>query len=518
MSHYSITTPIYYVNAEPHIGHTYTTVVADTLARHHRLIGDDTFFLTGTDEHGDKIAEAARAQGTSPQVFADRISAIFRSTWESLGISFDRFIRTTDPDHVRAVQHLLRVLHEKGDIDFREYEGLYCVGCERFMTERDLEEGLCRDHERAPERRTEANYFFRMSRYFDALGEQLEREPDWIRPERYRNEVLAMLREGSGLEDLCISRPRSRLAWGVELPFDPDYVCYVWFDALVNYLAGLGYPDQPGWEARWSGVEHLVAKDILKPHGVFWPCMLMAADLPLFRHLDVHGYWNLDDRKISKSLGNMVSPLAMRERYGFDAFRYFLLRDMVFGLDASFTEEALVARINADLANNLGNLVSRTLNMTARFTEGLVPEPGERGPLEQHVRETAQEVAREMGRRMETLELHRSLEAVFRLVDATNQYLDRRAPWKAAKDPAREAEVRTALHTCCQALRTIGLLLLPFIPDAAGALLERLGSAELTSTRRLLEEASSWDALPAGTPTRKGEALFPRMEPGEEVP
>ena len=318
MTHFSLTTPIYYVNAEPHIGHTYTTVVSDALARFHRQVGEETFFLTGTDEHGDKIAEAAEKQGEEPEAFAARISALFRSTWDEIGISYDRFIRTTDEDHIRAVKHMLTVIHEKGDIDFREYEGLYCVGCERFLTDRDLENGLCKDHERAPEQRTESNYFFCMSRYFERLAEQLEAHPDWIRPERYRNEVLAMLREGSGLDDLCISRPKARLQWGIELPFDPDYVCYVWFDALVNYLAGLGYPDQPGWEERWAGVEHMIGKDILKPHGVFWPCMLMAADIPLYQHLNVHGYWNVDNRKVSKSLGNMISPHVMQEKYGFE--------------------------------------------------------------------------------------------------------------------------------------------------------------------------------------------------------
>ncbi len=517
MSRFAITTPIYYVNAEPHIGHTYTTVVADTLARYHRMAGDETFFLTGTDEHGDKIAEAARAQGSEPKAFANQISAVFRSTWETLGISFDRFIRTTDPDHMHAVQHILRIIHEKGDIEFREYQGLYCVGCERFLTERDMQDGLCRDHERAPEERTESNYFFRMSRYFDALGEQLEREPDWIRPARYRNEVIAMLREGSGLEDLCISRPKSRLDWGIELPFDENYVCYVWFDALINYLAGLGYPDAPDWEERWSGVEHLVAKDILKPHGVFWPCMLMAADIPLYRHLNVHGYWNLDDRKISKSLGNMVSPLAMRERYGFDAFRYFLLRDMSFGLDSTFSEEALVTRINADLANNLGNLLSRTLNMTARFSDGVVPAPGPTDELEQEVQNAAAKAAAEMDQRMRAMELHRAVEAVTRLIDATNKYIDRRAPWKAAKEEGREAEVRTTLYTCCQALRSIGLLLAPIIPEAAAEILSRLGQADLLATAQLPADATAWGALAPGTPTTKGDPLFPRVELTQET-
>jgi methionyl-tRNA synthetase len=313
-----ITTPIYYANGEPHIGHTYTTIVADMLARYHRLCGEETFFLTGTDEHGEKVAATAEEQGITPQELADRNSARFREAWDELDIRYDRFIRTTDADHQRTVQTLLQKVYDAGDIDFREYEGLYCIGCERFLTERDLVDGLCRDHERPPELRSEANYFFRMSRYFAWLVETIQSRTDFIRPERYRNEVLGMLREESGLGDLCISRPKSRLAWGIELPFDREYVCYVWFDALINYLTGIGYPEDPRFERLWPAAEHLVAKDILKPHAIFWPTMLHAAGLPLYRGLRVHGYWNVDDRKVSKSLGNMISPLAMRDAYGFD--------------------------------------------------------------------------------------------------------------------------------------------------------------------------------------------------------
>ena len=509
---FTVTTPIFYPNAEPHIGHTYTTVVADALTRYHRLAGEKTFFLTGTDQHGEKITEVAEASGVSPDEFAGRISRIFEETWRELDLGFDRFIRTTDPDHVRAVQHILGVVHEADDVDFREYQGLYCVGCERFLTERDMVDGLCRDHERAPEPRTESNYFFKMTKYFGWLADHIQANPDFIRPERYRNEVLAMLREDSGLEDLCISRPKSRLEWGIELPFDSDYVCYVWFDALINYLTGLGYPDGAEWEKRWDGVEHLIGKDILKPHGVFWPCMLKAAGIPTYRHLSVHGYWNVDERKVSKSLGNMISPLAMREKYGFEAFRYFLLRDMSYGLDANFTEELLVSRINSDLANNLGNLASRTLNMTARYCEGRVPEPGETGELEAGLAEATAEAADAADAAVRRLEVHRALEAIFRAVDAANRYLDTRAPWKAAKDPEREAEVRTTLYTVCQFLRGAALLLAPFLPETSATLLERLGIPDALAGARLPDDARRWDALAPGTPTQKGAALFPRIE------
>jgi methionyl-tRNA synthetase len=508
------TTPIYYVNAEPHIGHTYTTVVVDTLARYHRLAGEETFFLTGTDEHGEKIAEVAQREGTTPKSVADRYSSAFRSTWQALGFSFDRFIRTTDPDHVRAVQAVLAQLHAAGEIDFREYEGLYCVGCERFLTERDLVNGLCRDHERAPERRRESNYFFRMSRHFAWLSDHIRAHPDWIRPERYRNETLGMLREDSGLGDLSISRPKARLAWGIELPFDRDYVCYVWVDALVNYLSGIGYPGDARFARLWGAAEHTIGKDILKPHAVFWPCLLHALGLPPFRHLNVHGYWNVDARKVSKSLGNLVSPLAMRERYGFDAFRYYLLREMAFGLDADFSEQGVVTRLNADLANNLGNLLRRTLDMTARYAGAAVPEPRAPGAAEQAVADAVARSAEQLDAQVRRLELHRALEGLFGCAAAVNRYLEERAPWKVAKQaaPGWEGHVATTLHTSCQALHALALLLAPFLPETAPRILAQLGDPQALARARLPDDAARWGALPPGTPTSRGEPLFPRVE------
>jgi methionyl-tRNA synthetase len=447
---------------------------------------------------------------------ADQYSASFHATWQQLGFSFDRFIRTTDPDHARTVQAVLQRLWDQGEIDFREYEGLYCVGCERFLAERDMEGGLCRDHERAPERRREANYFFQMSRYFEWLIGHIEKQPDFIRPERYRNETLGMLRDAAGLGDLCISRPKSRLEWGIELPFDAGFVCYVWFDALLNYLSGIGYPDGSDFASLWAGAEHFVGKDILKPHAVFWPAMLKALGLPPYRHLNVHGYWNVDARKVSKSLGNMVAPLAMRDRYGFDAFRYFLLREMVFGLDASFSEEALIARINADLANNLGNLVSRTLNMTARFAGGKVPEPGEADEAARSVSDAASFAGATVDACLRRNEFHRALEAVFQLVDTVNRYLEERAPWKSGKDPAMATQTASALYTSCESLRVIALLLAPFLPETSPELLSRLGLQGALAGARF-PEALRWGGLRPGTPTRQGNPLFPRIEraPGE---
>jgi methionyl-tRNA synthetase len=511
-----VTTPIFYVNAEPHIGHTYTTVVADTLARYHRLCGERCFFLTGTDEHGDKIFEVARARGESPAALAERNSLLFRSTWDRLGIDYDRFIRTTDPEHGRVVQQILQQVHDAGQIHFKEYEGLYCVGCERFLTDRDMVDGLCRDHERAPEPRVEANYFFDMGAHFAWLVEHIEANPDFIRPERYKNEVLAMLSEESGLGgELCISRPKSRLDWGIELPFDRDYVCYVWFDALINYITGIGYPDGPDFAALWADAQHLIGKDILKPHGVFWPTMLHAIGLAPPRHLNVHGYWNLDDRKVSKSLGNLISPLIMDEKYGFEAFRYFLLREMVFGQDSNFTEDLLVARINADLANNLGNLVSRTLNMTGRFAGGVVPGPGPLDTPEREVMDAAARTSAEVDQHVRALRPQRALEAVMGLVDATNRYLELREPWKAAKDPDRAETVPTTLHTCCEALRITAVLLAAFLPKTSAEILERLGQPDELE-RGTLPALADWGGLRPGAPTRKGKPLFPRIEPTDE--
>jgi methionyl-tRNA synthetase len=512
------TTPIYYVNAEPHIGHTYTTVAVDTLVRYHRLAGDKTFFLTGTDEHGDKIAEVASETGTTPQAVADRYSASFRRAWDELGFAYDRFIRTTDPDHVEVVQQILRKLHDGGAIDFREYEGLYCVGCERYLTERDLEGGLCREHHRAPEKRQEASYFFRMSDHFGWLVDHLHRHPGFIQPERYRNEVLGMLREDSGLGDLSISRPKSRLEWGIELPFDRDYVCYVWVDALINYLTGIGYPDAPDFGTYWGAAEHFIGKDILKPHAVFWPCMLRAIGLPPPRCLHVNGWWTVEGRKISKSLGNAVPPLAMKERYGFDAFRFFLLREMAFGSDSDFSHEALAARVNADLANNLGNLLSRTLDMTARYAGGRIPEPGEAGSAERTVQDAARRTAQQIDEQLRRCEPHRALESLFGFTGGVNRYLEERAPWKLAKQesPDAKAALATTLYTACEALRAAALLLAPFLPETAPVILARLGLADALRDARLPEAAARWGLLVPGTPTSRGEPLFPRIElPGD---
>lgn len=500
-----ITTPLYYVNAEPHLGSTYTNVVTDAWARYHRQRGRHTFFQTGTDEHGEKIAEAAAAAGASPREFVDGVSGKFRSVWDSCGIGYDNFIRTSDPHHIRFVQDVLARIHDQGDIYFDEYKGLYCVGCERLYTEKELEDGLCPQHRTEPVEQSEPNYFFRMSKYQDRVREHLEQNPDFVRPEGYRNEALAMLREPLG--DLCISRPKDRLTWGIELPFDENYVCYVWFDALLNYVSGL---EAKGLrEEFWPAAEHFIGKDIVKPHAVFWPTMLLAAGLPLYRHLNVHGYWSSGGQKMSKSLGNVVAPLEMRDRYGMDGLRYFLLRDMAFGQDADFTEEAMVTRMNADLANGLGNLASRTLAMTTKYFDSRVQSCEPREPADDDLAAAFATARRELDEQIENLHFHRGLEALWRGIDAANKYVVEMAPFKLAKEAGQEARVGAILHNCLEAVRVAGQLAAPFLPDAAERLREALGlSPEAWADLEL-----GWgEAFAPGHELEAKLALFPRVE------
>jgi len=511
VSRFYVTTPIYYINAEPHLGHTYTTVIADTLARFHRARGDETFFLTGTDEHGDKVAAAAAAAGETPRAYADRLSRIFRDTWDACGFRYDYFVRTTDAAHIRVVQDYLSRVHANGDIYFGRYGGLYCTGCERFYTEKELRDGKCPDHETVPTFIEEDNYFFRMTRYQGALIAHLEAHPETITPDRYRNEVLSILR-AEALPDLCISRPKHRLLWGIELPFDRDYVTYVWWDALVNYVSALKAQGEATFDALWPATHHLIGKDILKQHGIFWPTMLMAMGLPLFHRLLVHGYWVRGESKMSKSLGNVIRPLEMKARYGLDALRYFLLREMSFGQDATFSEDAFVTRVNADLANNLGNLVSRTLSMQQRYFGGEVQPLGPWTAEDQDLAGAFAVAYREVPRLMEHYSFHLALEALWRAIDHANKYVVVTAPFTLVKDAAQRPRVGSILHHLLEALHATAVLLQWALPETSARICTLLGHDAVS---RLPADLAWGTHFPAGARTEKPVALFPRIETDE---
>ena len=505
-----ITTPIYYVNAQPHLGHAYTTIVADTYNRYCTLRGDQVRFQTGTDEHGDKIVEAAAKENIAPKAYVDKISGMFRQTWPLLHIEYDRFIRTTDPDHIAVVQTILQKVYDGGDIYFDEYTGLYCTGCERFLIERELENGKCPDHQVEPKEITEQNYFFRMSKYQQRLIDHITDNPEFITPERYRNEVLSFLSEP--LEDLCISRPASRLDWGIVLPFDDKFVTYVWFDALINYLTGIGYPDGSDFERFWSGAEHLIAKDILKPHAIYWPTMLMAAEVPLYRKLHVHGYWNVDETKMSKSIGNVIRPAELVQEYGIDTVRYFLLREMSFGLDASFSSQAIVARKNADLANDLGNLFSRSVSMIEKYCDGIVPEAHEALEADRELKDAAASMIVEYQRTMGDFLFHRGLKAVWDLVGLANRYIVQNEPWALAKEPESRDRLHTVLYNLAESLRIICLALKPVMPETAAKMQHGLGLEPENHEMQTIKSGASWGTMRGGTKLNPIENLFPRVE------
>ena len=513
-----LTTPIYYVNDVPHIGHAYTTVAADVLARYWRLRGREVFFLTGLDEHGQKVQQAAAKAGIDPQTHCDKLAPQFESLWKRLNISNDAFIRTTDTQHKQVVQRYLQELFDKQLIHKADYSGWYCTFDERFWTEKDVPDGLCPDCKRPVEKLSEHNYFFKMGQYQDRLIDHIKKHDRFIRPESRRNEVLGFL-QTQKLSDLSISRPKFRLSWGIELPFDTDYVTYVWFDALVNYVSALEYlpREKSAGHGFWPANVHLVGKDILTTHAVYWSTMLMALNLPLPETIFAHGWWTVDGEKMSKSRGNVVDPNKMVEAYGVDAFRYFLLREVPFGQDGDFSQAAMVTSINSDLANGIGNLLSRTLTMIERFEDGKIPSSGPPAlpELEEEIAQTATQLPTILEQGFSTLTFRDNLQAIGELVSLCDEYIDKAAPWKLAKNPEDALKLKTVLNYSARALRLLAVCLYPFMPQTMERLTGQLGY-HADFSKALPASAYEWDSPVADLTIAKGAPLFPRIEPLSE--
>ncbi len=499
--HYYITTPIYYVNDVPHIGHAYTTIAADVLARHHRQQGDEVFLLTGTDEHGQKVKQAADKRGVAPQRHVDELVVRFQELWKRLNISNDDFVRTTQKRHTAIVQEVLTRLRNRNELYQQTYQGWYCLPDERFWADDDVVDGKCPDCGRPVERLAEQNYFFKMSAYRQRLIDHIKANPDFIRPESRRNEVLGFL--GQPLGDLCISRPKTRLPWGVPFPFDDAFVTYVWVDALVNYISIPGYVvDEARFARWWPASVHLVGKDILTTHAVYWSTLLMALDLPLPKTIFAHGWWTVNGQKMSKSLGNVVDPSAMVEEFGVDPFRYFLLREVPFGQDGDFSRSAFIGRYNSDLANDLGNLVSRTLTMIERYSQSTIPSPGPDDGFEELVAAAYRETANSL----DHFQFHRALQEIWVVVDRANRYIESSAPWNLAKDPAKRVRLDDVLYVLAETLRHVSRLISPFMPHTAGAIGQSLGLADAPNSG-----PAEWGFLKAGHRIHKAPPLFPRQ-------
>ena len=513
MKPFYITTPLYYVNAKPHIGHAYTNILCDTFARFHKLRGEEVFFMTGTDEHGTKIDKAAQELSKEPKAYVDEMVPKFKELWKLLGIEYDYFIRTTDQNHKKVVANVLRELEQKGEIYKASYKGWYCVPCESFWTKLQLVEGKCPDCHREVQELKEENYFFKLSKHQDWLINYITDHPDFVRPEIRKNEILGFLRQP--LEDLCITRPRARLAWGIDYPTSKDHVVYVWFDALINYVSGIGFTiDEKKFKKLWPADVHIVGKDILRHHTVYWPIMLKAMGIEMPKTILAHGWWTMSGAKVSKSRGNAVDPIELCKKYSVDAFRYFLLREVTLGLDGAFSEDLLAERYTSDLANDLGNLWFRLASMLEKYFSKTIPKStalSKTGPLI----ESAWSLFGKVDQAMQQYDPREALAAIWQVITLCNQFVEEKKPWVLAKDPAKKEELGQVLRNLAECVAHIAVLLRSFLPETAGKILERLHLPVDWDIANSKDFAKPF--LKEGVTIERGEALFPRLDEEKAV-